>query len=324
MIEKKIIEKKFPFKNIKLVSGVDRYGFSDVLYQQLKLIYRPRSFANWQHGWIWWKAKSSTELLLKNHDKKNSRLIVSNSHEKQMLEDEGYKNIWIGGLPFSYTENSKLKKSTNSLLAMPPHSAEVEKLYNPYTDYLDYLESIIKDYEEIYVSIYHLDKCENLIKEITKRGLKFIDGARPDDANSLRRMRAIFDTFEFVTSNAMGSHILYAIYCGCKTSICGPLYKYDADVFNGKNNENKHDKKYIEETLYYLSEKYLKEKFSFLFTQNPKYGFESLEYGAEEIGEKNKMNKKEIIEVLQWSTKNQIINYYKGGVRVVKRNIGVT
>ena len=322
MFQKEIIDRSYPYKPIKLVTGVDRYGFSDILAQKLDLYYSPRSFANWLHGWIWWKATSSTEMMFKNSDKKTSRLIVSNLDEKEVLKNEGYKNIWAGGLPFSYTENSKLQRIPNTLLAMPPHSAEMEKIYNSYVDYLDYLESLIKDYDGIYISIYYLDKSEWLFNQITKRGLKYINGARSDDANSLRRMRAIFDSFEYVTSNTMGSHIIYAIYCGCKTSLCGPMYQYDEEVFLVKNSKNNHSKKYVDDTLYYLSENYLKEYFDFLFTQKPKWGFKSADYGEKEIGVKYKMSNKEIIDALQWSPKNQIEGYYNGGIRRIKRIIG--
>jgi len=319
MLEIENIDKIYKFKPINLNSGIDRYGFSDILANELNLHYRRRSFANWLHGWIWWKATSSTELMFKDSCKSQSRLVVSNFHEKEILKNEGFKNIWIGGLPFTYVKNSNFKRKPNSLLAMPPHSAENEKIRNEYYDYLDYLESIKNEYENVYVSIYYLDKSKEIIKKIESRGLKFIDGARPDDINSLRRMRAIFDSFEFITSNTMGSHIIYAIYCGCKTSLCGPMYKYDETLFLGNDGKINHDKKYVEDSLYYLSQKYLMEKFQFLYTQTPINGYFSEEYGKKEIGYYNKMNKEQILDALQWHLTGQVNGYSSGAIRRLKR-----
>jgi hypothetical protein len=316
------IDKHFGFRPIKLVSGVDRYGFSDILVEQLGLTFRPRSFANWLHGWIFWKSPLPVDLMFDAKQKEWMHFIVSNSDQSEMLHAEGFKHVWVGGLPFAYTLHSGLKRHPDSLLAMPPHSSEIEKLNRPYLDYLDYLESIKENYSSVWVSIFFLDKCPEIIHQIKRRGLMFIEGARPDDANSLRRMRAIFDSFDCVTSNTMGSHIIYSIFSGCKTSIGGPLYEYDETYFLGTDGQNKHSKKYIEDSLYYLSSGYLLENFKFLFTSTPKVGFVSKEYAEKAIGFHNKLQRNEIMEALQWGWKNQLRGYSMGGFRRVRRLMG--
>lgn len=316
------IDSMFPYKSIKLISGVDRYGFSDILAAQLGLKYKQRSFANWLHGWIWWGGKNSEELML-NYDQKDwIRCIVSNYHQKAVLESEGFKHVWVGGLPFAYTLDSSMKRNGDSLLAMPPHSDESEKINRPYLEYLDYLESIKGNYSSVWVSIFYLNKCTDIIHQINRRGLMFLDGARPDDANSLRRLRAIFDNFEYVTSNTMGSHIIYSIYCGCKTSFCGPMYTYDESMFLGDFGQNRYSKQLIEDTLYYLSYGYLSEYFNFLFTPTPREGYISREYGEEEIGFNNRMKNEEILDALQWGWRNQVSGYFSGGLRRIRRSVG--
>ena len=313
----------YPYKPIKLISNVDRYGFSDILSEQIALSITPRSFANWLHGWSWWKVISSTELIFDRTQKQWERAIVSNHYEKEILRSEGFKNIWVGGLPFAYTPPSNFERKLDSLLAMPPHSAENEKIRRPYLEYLDYLESIKNNYSTVCVSIFHLDKNIDLVAEIEKRGLMFIDGARPDDGNSLRRMRAIFDSFEYVTSNTIGSHIIYAIYCGCKTSFCGPMYVYDESLFRHKDSKTKHSYEYIQNSLNYLSINYLLKHYSFLFAATPKDGFLSRDYGKYEIGYFNKMSNKDIMDALRWGWLNQISGYSSGAIRRMNRTLNL-
>lgn len=315
------IDALYPCKPFRLISSTDRYGFTDILREQFGLSWRPRSFATWIHGWAWWKATRPEELTFKNTDKEWMRCVVANANEKKLLESEGFKHIWIGGLPFAYTLPSNLTRCNGSLLAMLPHSAESARLNKHCFEYLDYIESIKNNYSSVYVSVYYLDKSDELISEISKRGLSFIDGARPDDANSLRRMRAIFDSFEFVTSNVMGSHIIYALYSGCKTSLCGTLYSYDESIFFANGNPHKFSKDFIQNSLYNSSKKYLKSNFPFLFTGTPLNGFFSEEYGKIQVGYYNKLKNIEIIHALQWDLIGQIKGYSSGAMRRLQRHI---
>ena len=318
------IDALFPCKPFRLISSTDRYGFTDILREQFGLRWRPRSFATWVHGWAWWEATRSEELAIKNTDKEWMRCVVANAHEKELLESEGFKHIWIGGLPFAYTFPSNLTRFNGSLLAMLPHSTESERLNKHCFEYLDYIESIKNNYSSVYVSVYYLDKSDELISEISKRGLSFIDGARPDDANSLKRMRAIFDSFEFVTSNTMGSHIIYSLYSGCKTSLCGPMYSYDESIFLANGSPQKHSNEYIQQNLYILSNIYLMSNFQFLFTETPINGFYSEEYGKQQVGYYNKLNNIEIKHALQWHWRGQIRNYSAGAMRRLQRFIKST
>ena len=316
------------FGRINLVCGVDRYGFSRLLADQLGAIWTKRSFANWQHGWIWWGACSSEDLRMADGLKVQSNFIVSKHTESEILRSEGFKNVWVGGLPFAYTSPSNRVKAKGSLLAMPPHSSEqsVKSNSNNFmkslTGYLDYLESFKQNFSSIWVSIYYLDVSPAVIDEIHRRGLFFIEGARPNDANSLRRVRAILDTFEFVTTNCMGSHVIYALFCGCKVSVVGPEYKFDESHFF-LNNPTGYSKKYINDFIYYSSKEYLSEHFSFLLTDNPKEGYKSEEYARGEIGYYNLLSKSDIMDALQWSWMGQFKGYSAGGIRRITKLMGL-
>ncbi len=320
--------KKIPIiKTTKVVSGVDRYGFSSLLATQIGYKIIPRSFANWQHGWIWWGAKSSEELMIDKSLKNESRFIVSKDAEKNILKAEGFKKVWVGGLPFAYTVSSNLNRVAGSLLAMPTHTAEQtddqtkHKFKNFYIEYLDYLESIKEQYSSVWVSVYDLDHSQELVNEIMKRGLYPIKGAQHNDMNCLQRMRSIFDTFEFVTSDSIGSHIIYSMYSGCKVSICGPdLLQVDSD-FRVNEVSKSFSENYIKTQVYYSSRKYVTENFKFLFVDKPSSGFCSEEYAKKAIGFNNKLQRDEILEALQWGLVSQIRGYTEGAIRRVRRVI---
>lgn len=316
------------FKRINLVSSVDRYGFSSLLAERIGVLWPRRSFANWQHGWMWWGASTYEELMMDYGLKEKSQFIVSKSAELEVLKSAGFKNLWVGGLPFSYTEPSKSLRVAGSLLAMPMHSAEQtnkttsNKLEKSLIDYLDFLESLKRQYSSVWISIYYLDFSPSLLDEIRKRGLFPIEGARPNDANSLKRVRIIMDTFEFVTSNAIGSHVIYAMFSDCKVSVGGPKVNIEESDFILDNRFKCFSKKYIEKSVYHLSREYLQNKFPFILTDNPSNGFQSQEFAREEIGFYNRLKNEDILDALQWGWIPQLKGYSLGGIRRFERVLG--
>jgi len=55
--------------------------------------------------------------------------------------------------------------------------------------------------------------------QFTEKGIEAIRGAGIADTNALNRMRALFERFEYVTTDGYGSHVFYALYFGAKVSI---------------------------------------------------------------------------------------------------------
>ncbi len=313
------------YKRINLISAVDRYGFSSLLAERLGVLWPRRTFANWQHGWMWWGASTHEELMMDYGLKDQSQFIVSKSEELDVLKSAGFKNVWVGGLPFAYTEPSKSRRVAGSLLAMPMHSAEqttkttTNKLAKSLTYYLDFLESLKGQFSSVWLSIYYLDFSTLLLNEISRRGLFAIEGARPNDANSLKRVRTIMDTFEFVTTNSIGSHVIYAMFSGCKVSVSGPYVLVEESDYLLDNRFKSFSKKYIEDNVYYHSKEFLVNKFPFILLDNPINGFQSEEFAREEIGFYNRLKNEDLLEALQWSWVGQFKGYSLGGMRRIER-----
>jgi hypothetical protein len=52
-----------------------------------------------------------------------------------------------------------------------------------------------------------------------------------DDKNALYRLQTLLSTFEYMTTNASGSHIAYAAYFGAKVHIYGSYCRYREEDF---------------------------------------------------------------------------------------------
>jgi hypothetical protein len=309
-----IYERLPQYKKIKLKSGVDRYGFSVFLQENIAYRISRRTFADWVHGWIWDELPNSESLQCEKMPR-NATIIVRNLNEKSALQQAGFIDVRIGGLPFAYIKNQNVERNYYSLIAFPAHSAESEKISKSMDEYFDYLYSLNQNFDEIYVSIHYLDLNGPIHQSALRRGLKVIPGARPDDANSLIRMRLIFESFQHVTSNIIGSHVLYALYAGCNFSFSGPIFKYDESIFLSRGNPNGHSKNYVNRLIEVHSENYIKNKFIKYFHDNPKDGVKDINFAAVEIGEANVMSDEEIVDALGWSIFGQMRGYYKGARR---------
>ena len=315
-----IVDRLPSFVPIRITSGVDRYGFSSVLAKQCGRRIVPRSFANWVHSWMWHE-EPTDELLVCDQLPREVTIIVRNEKERLAIEAAGFRDVRIGGLPFAYVQRQHELRYTDALLAFPPHSAESEKVIAEQGAYLDYLESLKQDFESVYVSVYYLDMGGAMHKGALARGLRVIQGARPDDANCLLRMRSILDSFMHVTSNVMGSHMLYALFSGCKFSFCGPIYGYDESVYLGGGNPHGLSSDYVRQILELYSEPYLSERFGRFFVSNPRMGIQDTHFAEDLIGKRFVMAPHQIEDALGWGFQGQMRGYMTGVRRRLARSI---
>lgn len=307
-----------PFVPVKITSGVDRYGFSSVLAKRCGRRIGLRSFANWVHGWVW-HDKPTDKLLGCAGLPHDVTIIACNEVEKLALVDASFRDVRLGGLPFAYIPRQHTSRFADSLLAFLPHSFESGKVTFDQDNYLDYLESLSPDFEAIYISIYHLDMGGAMHKAALARGLRVIQGARPDDANSLLRMRSILDSFTFVTSNCMGSHMLYALFAGCRFSFCGPFYGYDESFFLRNGNPDVLSTDLSRQFVELQSEPYIRERFGRFFVNHPRMGVQDVKFAEEEIGMRFVMSPEQIEDALGWSVLGQVKGCLSGARRRLLR-----
>jgi len=160
-----------------------------------------------------------------------------------------------------------------------------------------------------------------LVEAFEKYNIPWIIGANVFDKNALIRMSRIFKSFEFMTTNTIGSHVLYAAYSGCKVSIYGKFAEYSEEDFLN-------DPYYsvnpliLKENLLGSTEKKIREKYNCFFV-HPKKAVQKLIWAKEQIGEKNKKTIDDLADLLGWNTKGQIFLYcyffFSKLIRISKR-----
>jgi len=315
------LEKLLPRVRVIPANGsIDRYGFTYILADICGLSRPKRPFAEWVHGWIW-DEKPTSESLAVNKLNRSVPVVVRNKTEHKALTDAGFREVVVGGLPFCYVGQQHESRNKHSLLAFPPHSAEVERLTDDQKEYLDFLASLKNDFDGIYVSIFHLDWGGKLCEAVKVRGLNVILGARPDDANSIIRIRSLLDAFDCVTTNNMGSHFVYALHANCKFSLSGPLFQYDEEIFFGNGNPHNHSLAKVKRLMEIQSESYLRSRFNRFFVDHPSDGTRDVPLGSSEIGFENTLDQNQIREAIGWTVSKQIRGYSRGCANRIVRFI---
>jgi hypothetical protein len=289
---------------------IDLYGFSEIL-EEITNIKRPiKPLATWVHGWNF-QPITSPRPLSAFGEYLNYRRIVRTINEKNILEEYGFKNIKVGGLPFQYVKFTSISRKSGSLVLMGEHSLSVNKkeAINRWNSLINEVDTNYKNiFSEIKICMTGEDYNNNLIiKLIESRGYEVIIGGYKNDKNSLKRLRQIFDYFEFAVTTCLGSHIVYAHYSGCKMGVIKKYFGLE-QLSQGQYGPNYNCKKYKNDENIYndqiISNKIV-ENYKFLFFEN----FNDLikmknyyDWAYEEIGGKNKFLINQLPEVLVWTS----------------------
>ena len=296
----------------------DLYGVSCFIASKLHLPFVPMSLKGWRHGWVY-DLKYPEQITLGS--KADGFLVALKEHEL-FLKKYGINAIAVG-MPFIYVdENIEIRRIPNSLLVMPMHTlAYTSHSMNEY-NYIQQISKLKKNFDLIVVCIhgecykknYWIDACNAF-------DLPYIKGASLRDKNSLIRMRRLFNSFEYMTTNHIGSHILYATFCGCKVSIYGDYYEYSKEDFQ----YDPFYKKYphiLDYNLYIGSEDFVKRKFPQFFVF-PKDAKAMKEWADREIGLQYKKSYLEIATLLGWTNiyKKSTLFFTKFLKAIVKKTL---
>jgi hypothetical protein len=310
--------------NIKQLSSIDRFGFSDVLRSKLKINFPYRTFCNWQQGWFPGDSRSLIEEdFVVGLDQKNITYITSHDNHKVLLERLGYKNVMVGGLPFCYINKPKVDRIKNSTLFMLPKfnstCSSLNKVYssikldnsydNDRLDFIKYINSIKHKFDRAVVCIFPPDADSlELIELCKKHKLEVVLGAHPSDKNALLRMALLFSQFEYCISNWISSHIIYSNIMGAKCCVMGDFIEYKRLSRDGN-------------WLYGRSEEYFRKKYEWLFVDDYTMSKNQKEWAKEMVGYYCKLQDKELVDALGWSFFGQLKGFTKGIVRRITQFI---
>jgi hypothetical protein len=202
--------------------GTDYYGALEVAAQYCGLSKVPPLLpGSWQHGTIppWHRLRPEVVVY---DTPRSMRCFVARSDEEVFLRDGGYPNVRAVGLPILYTRPPRLTRIPNSLLVMPTHSLASDVFTPSCEEYVSEIASIASRFDLVAACVSAYCIARNLwAPQFAAHGIEVVRGAGISDIHALDRMRALFESFEYVTTDSYGSHVFYALYFGAKVSIWG-------------------------------------------------------------------------------------------------------
>jgi hypothetical protein len=202
--------------------GGDYYGALQIAAEYCGLSKVPSSFPGcWQHGTIppWHRLRPEVVVY---DAPRSAKCFVARQDEEAFLREGGYHDVHAIGLPIVYTQPSGLSRIPNSLLVMPTHSLASDVLMPSCERYVAEIAEIKGHFDLVAACVSAYCIARNLwVPQFAERGIPVVRGAGIADTNALNRMRALFETFEYVTTDSYGSHVFYALYFGAKVSIWG-------------------------------------------------------------------------------------------------------
>jgi len=211
-----------PFR-LRVVTGSDYYGaFQEAAaYCGLRRVpyLSPRA---WQHGSVPPWQQVQPEMIISCAPQK-VQCLVARRDEETYLRQAGFEQVRAIGLPIVYTNPSGVKRIPNSILIMPMHCIPGDNRATDNSDYVNEVERATRGFDRRAVCVSGRCMANGLwVSQFQRAGVEVIHGASVNDANALRRMRALFETFEFMTTGTYGSHVPYALYFGARISLWGP------------------------------------------------------------------------------------------------------
>lgn len=277
----------------------------------------------WQHGWHPPEHNIHPELVTgttgKTAKRKSTcRFYVSREDQALYLKDCGYRFVESIGLPIVYVPPQNVCRIPNSLLIAPVHSTNESSGEQQFERYVDCIQSIAHQFDHVVACVHGVCMIHGRwVGEFESRGFPVVSGAHLADSNSLERMAKLFSRFEYVTSNAWGSHLVYAAFFGAKPSIYGPLSTLSRKDLS-RRVIYKNCPELTDAVLNFHSEQYLRSKYRKFFVR-PRYATECREWAAWQIGLQCKRSPREIRKLLQLTPFGQILQAFSKVERRIKQ-----
>lgn len=251
------------------------------------------------HGWVWEGIQKAQQLFGTFITNKTTRLFVTNDWQKEFLFQEGYTDVHVIGLPVVYLEKREIKRQNPRLIVMPSHNIPgMDHDRKKEKEYIDYIKSIEHYFETVIACIHAHDfSIGNWKNQFQKAGINTISGVY-DGPDALQAQQDRLSTFTHMTTNQIGSHVVYAGALGLNVSIAGP---YNESVKSSwKDDFYIKYPETLDNAIERCSKDYWRKKAPWLFT-NPYEAQECLSWARNEIGYENRKNHNELKKLLGWS-----------------------
>jgi hypothetical protein len=281
--------------------------------------YPPISFSRWVHGCTPYPIVHPRQLTQTGDE--NENFLVATREQAEYLYRNNFKNVHAVGVPFLYAKTDQtIKRQANSLLVMPAHSLPYTNHAWDQENYAMQIEQLKPYFSSIVVCLHESCIAKGYwTRQFENRGIPWILGADLYDRNALKRIKILLSSFEYMTTNTIGSHVVYANFCGCKTSVFGEFAESYAKDFQQAPLYQKFPE-LLKATEHFFLEKYNREQFPFLFC-HPKDSNFHVDWAAEKLGRIYQKSPDELALLLGWSIKGQTRGLSKYLLRKISKKI---
>jgi hypothetical protein len=296
------------------------YGAAKMVADRLGIIDPPTSHVSWTHGWRQDLVRADqlacdAHIGLPGHpdgkfiisaDRRRPYLVATKAIAK-LLHEAGYTDTRAVGLPFSYVEpNPSVERIPGSLLVMPTHVLVNMGGRADEIEYLEYIRSIAPQFKRVIFCINLACLANGMwLENLNKYGFDYVFGAGLMDQNALFRMRHLFDSVEYMTSNGIGSHFVYAGLCGVKVSLAGPLDDYPWNLHQNEpawQDPLEREKLILSASMY--QHDFVRSKYPWLYVE-PAQGVACHAWAKEEVGWDNKVSFAELAILFGWRQRSE-------------------
>lgn len=307
-----------PYCFITLRGEADFYGASYLIAKKNSLNSPPKSYSSWSHGVEHANLKFIDQVIW--NKKWVYTHLVRNLKTFQFLEKSGVDKLNVIGMPIIYVDGFNVTRKKNSLLVMLAHTLSTIDMDMDTNEIIQFTLALRE--KDIYVCFcVHKDCKDNglVTSQLDKNNIDWFVGSAANDANSLQRMRNIFEYFETVSSNAIGSQFFYSQLFGAKFFFLEPYFEYRAEWF--KHDPFWGDKRdMLDYSLEQSSQKTIMKK-------HPEYfrGYSDAvcnqQMAANECGIQHKREPAEIAKMLGWGIFRQTLCAIKNGFYYIKMKV---
>ena len=260
---KKIIDSLPEIQRISLECGdADPYGIRYHISSWLGMESTPRTNLNWMHGWRFYPLLHPK--LLPISAKREEINLTNQEEEAKFLREKGFSSSYAAGSPFLYAKpNKSIQRIPNSALIVSAHSTMENPRDIDHYNFVQKNESLLRSFDTLASCMggYDAMKAWKSKSDDSKFSIPWITGAWFTDRNALQRIWCLFSSFETLITNHIGSHIPYALACGCKLIFVKPMYKLDRANILAKEKIYRENPHFLDHTEPYTKLEKFKESF---------------------------------------------------------------
>lgn len=229
------------------------------------------------------------------------RLLVQKK-EEEFFHSLGSQRHLAVGAPYIYVPSPRLDRRPGTLIAMPSHSfaGGAHQALGATREYAAYLVTLRTTYPFIAVCLYGDDYLDlETRQQYQAAGLPVIRGSSIRDANSLPRMRALFEFFDCVTSNDIGSHAIYASATGCRVFLSDHTLFPEREATWSRHSFYQKRPNVMRNVLRWINPAWLRGQWPWLY-QGPQDPCANVEWANEFLGTENKRSFQEMARLFGW------------------------